>query len=98
MNYTKVKTVKLVDDNGADKAIIAEATARIAEREEVLNKRVKGGERAEGVLFGASRIVQDCESTKWKTIAERLNASRQMIAANTTPYQKDYFKYTARKA
>lgn len=98
MNYKKTKTIKLIDDNGADKAIIAEATARIEEREEVLNKRVKAGERAEGVLFGASRIVQDCTSVGWKSIAEKLDASRQMIAANSKPYQKDYFKYTARKA
>jgi len=97
MNYATQTTGELVDNNGKDKADIAEIQGRIEAREVILKRRIKAGESQGDGIFQAAHIIQNCKSTAWKTIAERLGVSSQMKVANTTKYTKDYFKYTARK-
>lgn len=95
-DYNKMTTEHLIDANGEDKALIADAQQRISNREAILKLRIGEGSKDSGLYYDASRLTFDTPVKDYKTICERLEVSRQMYAAHTKKVHKDFFKYTAR--
>lgn len=91
------KLANTVDDLGRLKAEIADLEVRKGELEDVL---VESGEsEIDGRLFRATVSIYDRATIAWKKIAEKLNASRQIIKANTgEPTEVITVKVVARKA
>jgi hypothetical protein len=87
---TKDRVSEIVDQLGTLKAKIAE----LEKQEEVLRDALvdSGLEEIDGRLFRATVSCFEVKTTAWKAIAERLGASRQLIAASTET--KDRIKIT----
>ena len=91
------KLANTVDDLGRLKAEIADLEVRKGELEDLL---VESGEsEIDGRLFRATVSIYDRATVAWKKIAKKLNASRQLIKANTAdPVEVITVKVVARKA
>lgn len=87
-------TERLVDDIGALRAEIADRQARLKELESYL--RESGPGTYEGRLFRITVSVSARATTAWKTIAEKLGASRQLIQGNTKFTEVTSLRCTAR--
>jgi len=87
---------KTVDDLGRIKAKIADLTERKKELEYVL---IDSGERTiEGKLFRVTISDYFKTAIAWKTIAEKLKASKRLISANTSESEVTRVSVYARKA
>jgi hypothetical protein len=77
------------------------AIAKLQEEEKVLKEymvlHIKAGTREEGDIFGVSHSEAERKTVAYKTIAERLGATRQMIVANTKKSEVHTIKVTARQ-
>ena len=69
------------DQIGTLRATISELQAELKELEDGL--KADGGDVYEGELFRVTVSWSDRKTTAWKAIAEKLGASKQMIAGNT---------------
>ena len=85
----------LADQLGTIQAEIAELQSKANELKDQLIDEGEGTH--EGDLFNATVVVAERKTTAWKKIAEKLEASRQMIAANTTVQDVVSVRVTARK-
>ena len=87
--------VNIVDELGTVKAEIANLKAR----EEFLKKALEdSGETAiDGTLFRATVATSQRTNIDWKTIAEKLEPSRQLITAHTSVGYTTAVRVTARK-
>ncbi len=91
------KLANIVDDLGRLKAEIADLEVRKGELEDVLVE--SGAAEIDGRLFRATVSIYDRATVAWKKIANKLNASRQLIKANTAdPVEVITVKVVARKA
>lgn len=88
----------LVDDLGAINAAIAEMTAEATLLKSELKARIAEGSAAEGDLFRVSHSVQNRTSVDWKTVAAKLNPSRQLVQAHTKESEVHIIKVTGRLA
>jgi len=93
-----MNTGQKIDRLGTIQAAMAGLKTEADQLKAELITEIDAGGREEGSIFGASHAQFDRKSTGWKTIAERLEASRQMIVANTTTKTIDTIKVTARQA
>ena len=64
----------------------------------LISLEIQPGEHAESEFFDAVRVAGEKKQTAWKAIAEKLNASRQLIAAHTKKQPFDYIRVTAKKS
>ena len=95
-NYITDENVqKLADELGVAMAAAAPLNAKVKQIKSELYDYLEAGERAKGSLWEVLHVETDRKTTAWKTIAERLEASRQMIAANTKKSTVDSIKITA---
>ncbi len=85
----------IVDQLGTLQAEIAELTAQERKLKDQLIAEGEGIH--EGDLFNANVIVSERKNVAWKKIAEKLGATAQMIAGNTTKLEVTSVKVTARK-
>ena len=85
------------DDLGRIKAEISDLEIRKGELEDII---IESGEtEVEGRLFRVTVSIYDRATVAWKKIAKKLNASRQIIKANTAdPVEVITVKVVARKA
>ncbi len=91
------KIANTVDDLGRIKAEISDLEIRKTQLEDVLI--ATGDAEFEGRLFRATVSIYDRATVAWKKIAEKLNASRQIIKANTGEAKEVItVKVVARKA
>ena len=86
-----------IDRLGTVQAAIAKMQEEEKELKAYMVAHVPAGERMEGGLFGVTHIEANRETVNYKSIAAKLNASRQMIAANTKKSVTHTIKVTARK-
>ena len=85
-----------VDRLGKLRAQIADL---VAEKERIENEiKTKWDEKViEGNSYRMTLFLQHRRNTDWKLIAHKLNASAQMIRANTTVQDVQVIKVAARK-
>lgn len=88
--------VSPADELGKIRAQIADLKAR---EKAVVNQILSlDAQYVQGALFGATVVEQFRDTTAWKKIAEKLNASRQMITAYTTQSRVVSVKTTGLRA
>ena len=89
-------TEQIIDKLGAGLAAEANIAKENKAMKAALVKRIEAGSRIDAELFAASHAQFERGTTAWKTIAERLEASRQMITANTKVKTIDTIKVVSR--
>lgn len=98
--YGLFDTETLIDDNGKDKALIAEIQDRIEAREAVLKSRVAESSKGHGFMYDTSRITYDKDAPNKIKIYDLLDADNKISAYYKKTYRSqshyDFFKYTAR--
>ena len=92
---TRKSNMTTVDQLGSLMAEIAELQGQADALKADLVKEGVGTH--EGDLFQATVFESERKNTAWKKIAEKLNASAQMIAGNTTYQIVTSVKVSARK-
>jgi len=92
-----MNTGQKIDRLGYLQAEVARIKVEVDQLKADLTIEIEAGEREEGSIFGASHAQFDRKTVGWKTIAERLEASRQIITANTSTKTIDTIKVTARQ-
>jgi len=85
-----------IDQLGIDLAAAATLEVKIKAAKKILVDNIEAGSATEGKFFRASHSFSERKSTAWKTIAERLKASNQMIVANTKKTPVDTIKIVSR--
>lgn len=87
---------KLVDRLGL---ILAEKSKIIAEEKEIKNQLIQAGyEVVEGDIFRATISHVVSKRSDWKTIANKLEPSRQLITAYTKEVESDRVAVKSKKA
>lgn len=96
----KVSEMSLIDQAGYLKAQIAAQQERLnGLNEQILaDLKVKKAYKDEGEVFSVARVVQDYLQVDYKAVVEKLEPSRQLLAAHSAPVHKEYLKYSARKS
>jgi len=89
------KLIKASDDLGLVKAQIAELNEEKKALEAIIIKSGVG--EIEGDLFRSVHVHATRKQVAWKRIAEKLGASKQLIAGNTSTIEVDSVKVSARK-
>jgi len=72
--------LSVADELGVLKAEIAELQKREKELKAAV---VAAGERVEGELFDALPVYSEVDRIDWKAVAQKLQPSRQLVAAHT---------------
>ena len=86
----------LADNLGTIRAQIGPLLVKAVEIEAELKRRGKGA--YEGLLFRVTVSVYSQAAVAWKTIAERLNPSHQLIAAHSSTVEKCRIAVVAKSA
>lgn len=72
--------LSVADELGVLRAEIAELQAREHDLKAAV---VAAGERVEGELFDALPVFSEKDQIDWKSVAQKLNPSRQLVQAHT---------------
>ena len=98
MNRLNQMTPLMVDELGQVNAEIAALQEEAKALKTELKSRIAEGSAAEGDLFRASHSVQHRSSVDWKTVAAKLNPSRQLVQAHTKESEVHTIKVSGRVA
>jgi hypothetical protein len=74
----------LIDELGATLAAQAELNKQVKSLKDEFMARVEAGDVDEGELFRAFHVLSERKATDWKAVAQKLQPSRQLVAAHTS--------------
>lgn len=91
-------TAEQIDRLGTLLATIAEMNAEAKLLKAALQVNIDAGDADEGDLFRAAHSMAERDTVDWKTIAMRMEPTRQLVTAHTTTKVVHTIRVSARKA